>query len=192
MIKLKKDNIKEIVDLLKQGKIVAMPTDTIYGFSCLATNDSALTKLCELKQCSNEKLFIILVSKNYDLSKLAIVTDSVKEFVGSNTPNPVTMILQKQPNTKLAKSFYGSTIAVRIPNNDFLQHILSEVNFMVSTSCNVHGQANLTSDKDIINAFGSLDAIVESDGVNYRSSSTIVDLTTQERKILRQGDYVVK
>lgn len=192
MIELKKYNIKEIVKLIKRENVVAMPTDTIYGFSCLATSNKALKKLCELKQCSDEKLFIILVAKDYDLSKLAIVTESIKKFVVENTPNPITMILQKQPNVKLAKNFYSTTIAVRIPNDDFLQQILSEVGFMISTSCNVHGQPHLTNYKDIINAFTTLDAIVKNDDTTSCLSSTIVDLTTPEHKILRQGDYIVK
>lgn len=192
MVELKKENISEIVNLIKQEKVVALPTDTIYGFSCLPTSNKAVKKLCELKKCSDEKLFIILVSKNYDLNNLAVLNEDVKNFISNNTPNPVTMILQKNKNLKLAKNFYAPTIAIRVPDNEFLQQILSEVGFMISTSCNVHGQANLTNFKDIKNTFSNLDAIVECDLVNYNSSSTIVDLTTKDFKILRQGNYVVK
>ena len=63
---------------------------------------------------------------------------------------------------------------------------------MISTSCNIHGQQNLTNTTDIINTFGSLDAIVESNTTNYNSSSTIVDLTTNPHKVIRQGRYIVK
>ena len=192
MVELKKENISEIVNLIKQGKIVALPTDTIYGFSCLATSNKAVKKLCELKRCADDKLFILLVSKNYDLNNLAVLNEQTKKFISKNTPNPVTMILQKNKNLKLAKNFYSPTIAVRVPDNEFLQQILEHVGFMISTSCNVHGQANLTNFKDIKNTFSSLDAIVECNNVNYNSSSTIVDLTTLDHKILRQGNYVVK
>ena len=192
MVELKKENISEIVNLIKQEKVVALPTDTIYGFSCLPTSNKAVKKLCELKKCSDEKLFIILVSKNYDLNNLAVLNEDVKNFISNNTPNPVTMILQKNKNLKLAKNFYAPTIAIRVPDNEFLQQILSEVGFMISTSCNVHGQANLTNFKDIKNTFSNLDAIVECNLVNYNSSLTIVDLTTKDFKILRQGNYIVK
>lgn len=192
MIKLTKENINEIVKQIKQEKIVALPTDTIYGFSCLATSDKSLKKLCNLKQCSDEKLFIVLVSKSYDLSKLAVVTENAKNFIQNNTPNPITMILQKQPNVKLAKNFKAPTIALRVPKDEFLQKILSEVDFMISTSCNVHGQANLNNCEDIIENFESLDAIVETNNEKNALSSTIVDLTTSNLKVLRQGDYVIK
>ncbi len=192
MIKLTKTDIDDIVELLNNEKVVALPTDTIYGFSCLATSDTAIKKLCELKKCSDEKLFILLVSKNYDLKNLVKVNDQILEFVSNNTPNPVTMIMHKNDNVKLASNFYAPTLAIRIPDNEFLQSILNKVGFMVSTSCNVHGQKNLTTYKDIVNTFNDLDAIVESYAINYNSSSTIVDLTTKEHKILRQGGYVVK
>lgn len=192
MIKLTKENIYEIAKLIKQEKIVALPTDTIYGFSCLATSDKALKNLCNLKQCSDEKLFIVLVSKAFDMSKLAVITDEVKNFIQKNTPNPVTMILQKQPNVKLAKNFKAPTIALRVPKDEFLQKILSEVDFMISTSCNVHGQPNLNNCKEIIENFESLDAIVETNMEGNGLSSTIVDLTTSNIKILRQGSYVIK
>lgn len=192
MIKLTKDNTKEIVDLLKQEKIVALPTDTIYGFSCLATSETALENLCRLKQCSDEKMFIILVSQSFDLSKIAIMTDDAQKFVRDNTPNPITMILQRQPNFHLAKNFNIPTIAVRIPKDEFLQKILSEVGFMVSTSCNIHGQPNLTSSRDIIDSFPTLDGIVETKEKHCSLSSTIVDLTSSELKVLRQGDYIIK
>ena len=192
MVKLTENDVDRIVELLNQDKIVAMPTDTIYGFSCLATSNKAVKTLCNLKKCSNEKLFIILVSKSYDLSKLVSLNDSIKEFVKNNTPNPVTMIVEKNPSLKLAKNFEIPTIAIRIPDNGFLQKILDKVGFMISTSCNIHGQQNLTNPTDIINTFGSLDAIVESNTANYNSSSTIVDLTTNPHKVIRQGGYIVK
>lgn len=192
MIKLTKDKTKEIVDLLKQEKIVALPTDTIYGFSCLATSNTALENLCKLKQCSDEKMFIILVSQSFDLSKIAIMTDNVKRFVRDNTPNPITMILQRQPDTHLAKNFNIPTIAIRIPKDEFLQKILSEVGFMVSTSCNIHGQPNLTSSRDIVDSFPTLDGIVETEEKHCSLSSTIVDLTSSELKVLRQGGYIIK
>ena len=102
------------------------------------------------------------------------------------------MIVEKNPSLKLAKNFEIPTIAIRIPDNGFLQKILDKVGFMISTSCNIHGQQNLTNPTDIINTFGSLDAIVESNTANYNSSSTIVDLTTNPHKVIRQGGYIVK
>lgn len=192
MIKLTKENAKEVARLLRNEKVVAIPTDTIYGFSCLATSDRAVENLCKLKQCSDEKLFIVLVSGVEKLSKLAVLDEFSKAFVEKNTPNPVTMILKKRTDTNLVKNFSIPTIAVRIPKDEFLQTVLSEVDFLVSTSCNIHGSANLTNAQDIIHAFPSLDAVVVAENSNNHLSSTIIDLTTNEFKILRQGDYLVR
>lgn len=192
MKKLKTNDIKEIVKNLKNGEVVALPTDTIYGFSCLANDDKAVGKLCDLKQCDNAKLFIILVYKNYDLTKLIDCDNETVEFVKRNTPNPLTLIVNKNKSLKLAKNFYLPTLAIRIPKNDFLQAILKEVGFMISTSCNIHGQPNLSNFEDIEKQFPNLDCIVEEDKKNNSKPSTIVDITTPDHKIIRQGDYIVK
>lgn len=191
MIKLTPKNSKEVIKLLRQEKIVGLPTDTIYGFSCLSTSDEAIKNLCKLKQCSDENLFIVLVSERYNLETIAELDEISKDFIKKNTPNPVTMILKKRTDTNLAKNFTIPTIAVRIPKDKFLQALLDEVGVLVSTSCNIHGSANLTECEEIIKTFPTLDAIVMAENSSSRTSSTIVDLTTGEFKILRQGDYIV-
>lgn len=192
MEKLKTKNIKEIVNNLKNNKVVALPTDTIYGFSCLPTSETAVKKLCELKQCDNEKLFIILVYENYDLTNLLTCENETLEFIKNNTPNPLTFIVNKNTNLKLAKNFYLPTLAIRIPKNKFLQSILKEVGFMISTSCNIHGKPNLLTCEEIEKQFPNLDCIVETKTSNATTPSTIVDITTSTYKIIRQGDYIVK
>lgn len=193
MKEFNKQNIEEIIQELKNGGVVALPTDTIYGFSCLATDDNAVKKLCQMKACDDAKLYIVLVSKNYNLDDLVELTEAQREFIKNNTPNPLTMIVNKNPNQKLAQNFYLPTIAIRIPNDNFLQAILDRIGFMISTSCNIHGEKPINDFDTIKLEFDGLDAIVYEDDTNKIStSSTIVDLTTGDYRILRQGDCVPK
>ena len=189
---LQKNNIKKIVELLTKDKVVALPTDTVYGFSCLATSEVATNKIYELKQRNNSKQFIVLVSKNYDITKLINVNPQIMQLIKNNTPAPLTMIVQKNQNINLASSFVMPTLAIRIPDDEFLQSILESVGFMVSTSCNLENQPFLNTYQEIQEQFKNLDAIVIDNNIKQTKPSTIIDLTTNPYSIVRQGEYNLK
>lgn len=183
-------DIDKIVGYLNSGGIVSLPTDTIYGFSCLATDDTAISRLCKMKNRDDGKQFILLVSKFLELSELIDFNDNVKSFINLHTPANLTMIVNKNKDVKLADIFELSTLAIRVPNNDFIQSVLDKVGYMVSTSCNVQGEPYINDYKEIMTTFPNIDAIVVADS-NQASPSTIVDLTGDAIKIVRQGDYII-
>lgn len=183
-------DIDKIVCYLNSGGIVSLPTDTIYGFSCLATDNTAISRLCNIKNREDGKQFILLVSKNFDLTKLIDINVDIKNFIDKHTPANLTMIVNKNNSVKLADVFELQTLAIRIPDDDFVQSILNRVGFMVSTSCNIQGEPFLNDYREIMTAFPNIDAIVVSSSKNARPS-TIVDLSENGIKIVRQGDYVI-
>ena len=190
---MKRLNIKqidEIVEVVTSGGIVALPTDTIYGFSCLATNNEAIKRLCSLKNRDDGKQFILLVSSKFNLNNLLDMSDGIREFISAHTPNNLTMIVNKKNTIKLADIFELPTLAIRIPNNEFLEAILDKVGYMVSTSCNLQGEPFLNDYNSIIEAFPGIDAIVEAESRDA-SPSTIVDLTGNDIKVVRQGEYII-
>lgn len=187
---LSTEQIDEIVNVIAGGGIVALPTDTIYGFSCLATNNDAINRLCKLKNRDDGKQFILLVSSKYNLDNLIVCDDKIKEFIDTHTPNNLTMIVNKKRDLELADIFELPTLAIRIPNNAFVEAILDKVGYMVSTSCNLQGEPFLNDYCSIINAFPSIDAVVRAE-TKDASPSTIVDLTADEFKVVRQGEYII-
>ena len=188
---LNTEEINEIVECITSGGIIALPTDTIYGFSCLATDNNAISRLCKLKERDDGKQFILLVSSKFDLSRLVSLSEDTKRFVAEHTPNNLTMIVNKSSAVQLADIFELPTLAIRIPNNAFLEAVLEKVGYMVSTSCNLQGEPFLNDYKSIMSAFPSIDAIVKAES-NIASPSTIVDLTSEEIKVVRQGGYIIK
>jgi len=187
----KTEEIEGIVKLLKEDKVVALPTDTVYGFSCLATSDIAVKKIYDMKQRDEQKAFIILLSKKYNLSELIEDKDTIS-VIQNNTPAPVTFVVNKATNFKISKYFTLPTLAIRVPDNDFLQGILEHVGYMVSTSCNIQGEPNINECSLIQETFPMLDGIVDFNYLKNSPPSTIVDLTNKPYKIIRQGDFVFK
>ena len=190
---MKRLNIKqidEIVEVVTSGGIVALPTDTIYGFSCLATDNTAISRLCKMKNRDDGKQFILLVSKSFDLTKLLDLDNTTIDFINNHTPANLTMIVSKNKDIKLADIFELPTLAIRIPDNDFLQSVLDKVGFMVSTSCNVQGEPFINNYEEIMTVFPNIDAIVKFNP-KPASPSTIVDLTDNNIKVIRQGEYII-
>ena len=183
-------DIDRLVDVISNGGIVSLPTDTIYGFSCLATDNAAIRRLCKIKNREDGKQFILLVSKNYDLSQLLDIDNKTSDFIKKHTPANLTMIVNKNIDMKLADIFELPTLAIRIPNNDFLQSILDKIGYMVSTSCNLQGEPFINDYQEIMTVFPDIDAIVKFNP-EPASPSTIVDLTGEEIKVVRQGEYLI-
>ena len=184
-------NVKSIAERILDGEVVAIPTDTVYGFSCLATSESAISMLQNIKNETESRSYILLVHKDYDLSKL-IKDKKQIEFIKKNSPNPVSFIVNKNLDLVLAKTFSLPTIAIRIPNDEFLQSILEKVGFMISTSCNIHGEPNINNPQEIMDKFSDCNIGVLFGTVKANVSSTLVDITDEKFKILRQGEYIVK
>lgn len=191
MEKILLNEIDKIVELLKENKIIALPTDTIYGFSCLATSDETIDRLYKIKERNESKQFIILVGKNYNLSHLVRPSDEILEFVSKNSPAPLTMIVEKNPTAPISRHFSLPTLAIRIPDDEFLQNILDKVGFIISTSCNIQGEPPLNTWQEIATNFPSIDGLVKRDNLPASKPSTIVDLTSTPFNIIRQGEYVV-
>jgi L-threonylcarbamoyladenylate synthase len=174
--KYKDSQIDTITKSLKESKIVIMPTDTIYGFSCIKESE---TKLREIKK-RDSKPFIYLIS-NYDmLTKFEIDIETHKAILEKNWHNMITFILPTKKNEK---------VAIRMPNNPILLKIIDIVGEpIVSTSVNYSGEPIITSIDDIIYEFhNKVDLIVVDRSFLGEKVSTIVDLTEDNYKIIRDG-----
>ena len=105
--------INEICELLKSRKIGVLPTDTIYGLHCLASDSALLTKIYALKQRPEGTPVITIISSIKQLQPFDVVKDTfVQEQMAKFWPGPNTLIL---------KTLAGPTRSFRMPNNAFLQ-----------------------------------------------------------------------
>jgi L-threonylcarbamoyladenylate synthase len=172
--------IVEIATAIKESKIVIMPTDTIYGFSCIKKSEA---KLREIKKREN-KPFIYLVS-NYEMIKRFDINNDIdidiyRNVLEKNWPNMITFILLTKNNEK---------IAFRMPNDPVLLKIIDIVGEpIVSTSVNYSGEPIITDIDHIKLEFcNKVDLIVVNKAFTGDKESTIVDLTDGNYKIIREG-----
>ncbi len=160
---------------LKQGEVVLLPCDTIYGL--VGVVDLSLEKLKALKGRNGEKHFIQLVTFEMISS---ISRDPLDEAILAHWPGPLTVILNDKR---------GGTTAIRVPADPYLISLLEEVKMpLYTTSANKGGIPYLNSFEEIYGTFGSdVSLYVKGDMERGALPSTILDISGERYKIVRQG-----
>ena len=144
------NEIKNTVQILKQGGVILYPTDTIWGIGCDATNVEAVNKIYALKQRVESKALICLVADDRMLKKYVKQVPAVALNIIEVAENPITIIYDDAQN--LAKNLIGNdnTIAIRIPDDEFCYQLSRKLNgAIVSTSANISGETTPQSFREI-------------------------------------------
>jgi|SRR3989344_940893 len=185
--------ISKIVKLIKQGNVLVVPTDTVYGLICDATNKKAVDKIFKIKNRPKSKPLPIFVKDITMAKKFAIIDKNQEKFLKSVWPGPITAVLK---STRLRPPIGGTsarqrnTIAIRIPKYGLLLGLAEQLNKpLAQTSANISGQLASGDIKDILKQFEGKkyqpDLIVKHRMSNKLKPSRIIDLTKTPYKILR-------
>ena len=174
------NEIKKSVELLKKGKIILYPTDTIWGIGCDATNSKAVQRIYKIKGRNAKKSMIILLESADKIEQYIDNVPPIAYDLIRNSASPLTIVY---PNAKnLAKSLIASdgTIAIRIVKGRYSGAVLKELDRpLVSTSANISGQPPATLFHQISNEIiNSVDYVVEAfrNRVRAIKPSTIIKL----------------
>lgn len=175
-------------ELFQTGRIFIYPTDTIYGIGGNPLDQKVINRISEIKGRDEQKRFIWLIS---DIDNLLNYTDfaieSHIEILQKIWPAPLSVILKL--NERTSELLNQKTVAVRIPSDKFCLNLLKEISRpLISTSVNRTGENPLYRTDLIIEEFSDkVDAILFHTESPERKSSTIIDLTTNKPKLIREG-----
>jgi L-threonylcarbamoyladenylate synthase len=182
------NEIERALEILKQGGLVAFPTDTVYGLGTLAFNNTAIESIYTAKDRPIEKAIPILVA---DVSDLNLVADFIPEMAGIFAkrfwPGPLTCVVPKKETLPPVISA-TETVAVRIPGHDAARALLRAAGPMAVTSANISGQASPRTAQEVHEQLkGRIPLILDGGKTPGGVPSTLVDCTGIEPKILRDG-----
>lgn len=182
------NEIQPALDILKNGGIIAFPTDTVYGLGALAFDNTAIESIYIAKNRPLEKAIPILIG---DLSELDKIADNIPNmalrFASRFWPGPLTCIVPKKQTLPLAVSA-TSTVAVRIPNHPNARALLRASGPMAVTSANISGQASPSTAQEVYEQLnGRIPLILNGGKTNGGVPSTLVDCTGEKPVILREG-----
>jgi len=182
--------IKQVVECLKAGGIIIYPTDTIYGMGCDISQHKAIERICKIKNIDPQKVQLSFICS--DLSRLSDYTKSIDtplyRMLKNYLPGPYTFILPASKQVPKILQTKKSTIGLRIPENIICHEILEASGTpILSTSLPGEMVEDYTDPEIIYERFKSLVDMVIDGGVGGMVPSTIVDCTTDDWTITRQG-----
>jgi len=185
----RQDGIAKATAGVRQGELVVLPTDTLYGIGADAFSPDAVQRLLDAKGRGREMPPPVLVPEVRTVDGLATdVPAYARALIERYWPGPLTLVFKAQPSLMWDLGDTGGTVAVRMPDNEVALELLKEVGPMAVSSANRTGQP---ASRSIIDAATQLGASVEFylDGgtVTGGLASTIVDCTHDEPTILRRG-----
>jgi len=181
---------QQAIKYLKSGKLVAVPTETVYGLAADATNLDAVKKIFAVKGRPLNHPLPLMVAQNSNLNNLAIDTPKIAyKLIEKFWPGPLTIILKRASHISDIITGGLVTIGLRCPDHPLTQKILQSFpQGLAAPSANLFGEPPPTSAEDVKKALGNkIDLIVDGGTCKLKTSSTIVDLTGPKPKILRQG-----
>jgi len=180
--------LKQAVEVLQKGGVIVYPTDTIYGLGADALNRDAVKKVFKIKQKDPSAGLSFIVPDLKDISKYAILSDSAFRIIKMLTPGPYTFVLKATkliPKQILPKR---ETVAIRIPDNKICLELSKMLgNPIISTSANISGKPHYTDPIEIEKKFGDQIDLIMDAGVLKDSPSTVLDLTSEQPVVIRQG-----
>lgn len=182
--------IKQVVECLKDGGIIIYPTDTIYGLGCDIHHPKAVERICRIKNIDAKKAQLSFICR--DLSHLSDYTKSIDtplyRVLKNNLPGPFTFILPASKQVPKILKSKKETIGLRVPENVICQHIIEAMdNPILSASLPGEMVEEYTDPEVIYETFGSRVDFVIDGGPGGIIPSTIVDCTTAEWAVIRQG-----
>ncbi|XP_071720695.1 uncharacterized protein [Rutidosis leptorrhynchoides] len=182
----------EAIEAIKSGKVIGVPTDTLYGFACDACSVEAVNRIYEIKGRKLTSPLAICVGDVEDIGRFAVTNHLPFGLLDCLLPGPVTVVLKRGESSILEKSLNPGidSVGVRVPDSNFIRMIArGSESALALTSANLSGQPSSVDVNDFKNLWEHC-AFVYDGGILPvgRAGSTIVDLTIRGTyKILRPG-----
>jgi tRNA threonylcarbamoyl adenosine modification protein (Sua5/YciO/YrdC/YwlC family) len=180
--------INRVVECLKQGGVIAYPTDTIYGLGCDIFNKKGVKKIYQIKQRDPRKPFSFICADLSDVANYAQVSNFAFKIMKRYLPGPYTFVLEASRIVPDLLTTRQKTVGIRIPDNAIALGIVHALGHpIVTTSANLSGEDTYCDPALIEQEIGKQLDIVVDGGILRGDQSTVISLIDDQVEILRQG-----
>lgn len=178
--------------LLLQGEILVCPTDTGYAFAANALDEAAIRKVFALKKRPLDKPIHMAVSTIEEAERYAHVDEVARTLAGRFLPGALTLVLPRREIVPSLLTGGRDTVGIRIPDNKTILTLIQRTDRpLTTTSANISGQESPQTVREIISQMGKsasqVALFLDQGRINTMGTSTILDLSTDPPRILRQG-----
>jgi L-threonylcarbamoyladenylate synthase len=186
----KKGQIEKGISILKEGGIVAFPTDTVYGLGAKASNQLAVERIYEVKERPRDIALPLLLADVSQISEVAELVPPIAWLLANHfLPGALTIVLHKSKSIPGIITAGGVTVAIRVPAHPIPVALAQGLGgHIVGTSANVSGKPSSLTAEEVCSQFGDkMDLVIDGGRCPGGRESTIIDVTGEEAVILREG-----
>ena len=180
--------IRQVVEVLNKGGVIAYPTDTVYGFGCSLYNKKGIERIYLIKRSEKNQPFSFICADLKDISLYCKVSNYAYKTMKRLLPGPYTFILE---GTKLVPKIMLTrrmTAGIRVPNNPICLSVVKGLGHpIISTSARLPGGEVLYDPVEIEGQLGNALDLVIDGGLSVSEPSSVIDLTEDRPKVLRRG-----
>lgn len=187
------ETIRSAVRTLRDGGIMAVPTDTVFGIVGLFDSEVAIGRIYKLKGRPQSKPLPLLLGTAADLPLVTpTVPQSIWPLIGAFWPGPLTLVLPAHRMVSSLITARTGTVGVRVPAHPAVLDVLEAVNLpLVSTSANLSGKTPAGTAMDVVSELGNaVDLVIDSPSPGSGVASTVLDLTVSPPLIRRKGSIL--
>ena len=184
------EDIERAAEIIRQGGLVAFPTETVYGLGTDALNPEAVGKVYAAKGRPSDNPMIVHISSKDDLTRLTFeITEDMKKLADVFWPGPLTMVVPARPVVPKVTTGGLDTVAVRMPSDLTAASLITASGVPIAApSANLSGKPSPTTARHVIDDLdGRIDAIIEGGDCQVGIESTVVDMTGSVPAVLRPG-----
>ncbi|HUV88980.1 MAG TPA: L-threonylcarbamoyladenylate synthase [Anaerolineae bacterium] len=182
--------LEQALQVLKQGGLVAFPTDTVYGVGALTTLPLAVEQIYHVKGRPRSRPIPILLDSAESLEKVAEdIPPEAWSLADRFWPGPLTIILRRSPSVPDVITAGGPNVAVRVPDHEFVLRLLHAAGgALATTSANLSGRPDPVTAEEVLGYLeGRIDLILDGGRCPGGIASTVIDLTGASPTVVRRG-----
>lgn len=180
--------VQEILKILKNHGIIAFPTETVMGLGVLFDDFEAYNNLNAAKRRPEDKPYTMMLGNVKDIEKYAIIDKNAQKLIEKFMPGPITLLLKSKNSVPNYVTHNSGVVGVRVPGMKDLCKLLNAIGTpLLVPSANRSSEKPALNSEEVKNIFGHEVGYVVEGSANGEKPSTIIDLTGNEYKIVREG-----
>lgn len=187
--------LEESAKLLKDGEVVGIPTETVYGLAANALDEKAVKKIFQAKGRPSDNPLIVHISKFEDLEPLVSeIPEKVRVMAEHFWPAPLTMIMKKSDKVSEVVSGNLDTVAIRMPKSDYARAIIEACGLpLAAPSANLSGSPSPTNAKYVFDDMnGRIPLIIDGGNCEIGVESTVISFAEDPPRLLRPGGVTLE
>ena len=183
---------KPACDILLNGGVLGVPTETVYGIACSLESKEGIEKLIKIKKrpITGDKCFTLMLPSVKDIPRFADISRQEENLSRRYFPGELTMIFNKNPDFKNYYFDNFNTVGIRIPAHKYMLDLLEKTGPLLVTSANPRGEAPCIDFKEFKTRLPKADAVIRGRSGNSLPS-TILDIRSSIPHTIRQGGLLI-